>query len=45
VERLPANADTYTDNPPHGGPHWYAVEAYNQDASLAKAAMVVEGRK
>jgi hypothetical protein len=42
---LPADSDTYTDNPPYGGPYTYAVEAYNQDAASPRATMVEEGCK
>lgn len=45
LETLPANADSFTDNPPLGGPYTYAVEAYNQDAASAEATVKEEGCK
>ncbi len=39
IASLPANTTSYTDNPPHGGPHTYEVEAFNQFGVSARASV------
>jgi hypothetical protein len=39
IAALGANVSSYTDNPPHGGPHTYEVEAVNRVGVSARASI------
>jgi CSLREA domain-containing protein len=45
LDTLSPDSDSYTDEPPFGGPYVYAVEAFNNDAVSSQASVEEEGCK
>lgn len=43
IATLPANANSYVDNPPRGAAHTYALEAYNAGGASPQVTVVDQG--